>query len=973
MNDGQSNPIGITNLKKIAKLTYLIGHLSSQMSEHNYQIQKISQSYQDSLDLISNDYNNKIMNFNNAISIPNYISSSWYNDFVEKITQFKKEYELFFAQQKSVMKEKFHSYQKIASQLLKKSQNCLDQINEEMSDFSQTTSMELSNLTDSIDAMEKRHQDEILSLENSQNQKFRKLQILSEEQINKVSGDYNRSISNMYTKFSTHSSGENMNVLYVYRKNLEEMKYILNNTKQSFQDFYQIINHSISQLQTKKRTLVQNLKNMSNQQKIEENQIKSQYENEENYEQQLTFSEIDDTLNLLKEQQIQMKKTNDVQLNEMAKSFEFQQQTFHKEIELLETENKKKLQKVISEIYLEEKAINESNDHTQNLINENQTNNINEINELQNSLQVLHKNFELEKDKFEEIKKNEVTNLSIKYQAAMDKMRNDNELINNSEIKTEENNLKETLNILKREKNEIENNFYISINSIENDFQEKLHQTLSSFQKEKEDLDKENHNKYIVAQNIESDKLQVQGETNEKEESFILQRRNGEDLNNDLNYNDFLIEKERIEKYYKEKEKELLDTLNSFEDTDKKDTIFPNIIAQEEEINQVHELKLKKQKEIEIKKTEIIDQFKNLQMKEEERHQFEMARFKLQPDLSIPNDNENDIKKTHIKQLREEIASLSFELSQLKEDFEKIIKEQKINSMKDIISPEKMMKEQQLKDISIESATKIKQAEEKSKNEINQIKRTIERYKNEFTSLKNSLLQNRKHYDDMVQHEKNQLDFSIKELENRHTYTKKELEKSYNGMKNALIQIAQIQNDSEKDPEMQQLKRELMDQYSKLENNQKEKTEKQHSKFNKIIEELNKLEEEALQKCNQAKKLFEERKRRPQDEMLLNNLGKKANLYSQHLSELMNDLTVYKKQLISQENIYQSHFGESPTVGVCRPMTASMSSSNPQRCSGRSSRLSTSTGSRRPKTSATMTRPFTSGMANRKAIPNIML
>jgi hypothetical protein len=94
----------------------------------------------------------------------------------------------------------------------------------------------------------------------------------------------------------------------------------------------------------------------------------------------------------------------------------------------------------------------------------------------------------------------------------------------------------------------------------------------------------------------------------------------------------------------------------------------------------------------------------------------------------------------------------------------------------------------------------------------------------------------------------------------------------------------------------------------------------------------------------------EENSSRSEDIDLIERLEKTLELKTTHLRELTHDIQEYKRQIVSQEDVYNMRFGATPNVAVLRPQTAQV---------GRGRTKTSKSQIQRPFSAATGTRPTT--------------
>jgi hypothetical protein len=106
----------------------------------------------------------------------------------------------------------------------------------------------------------------------------------------------------------------------------------------------------------------------------------------------------------------------------------------------------------------------------------------------------------------------------------------------------------------------------------------------------------------------------------------------------------------------------------------------------------------------------------------------------------------------------------------------------------------------------------------------------------------------------------------------------------------------------------------------------------------------------------------EEESGRSEDVDMIDRLEKTLELKTAHLRQLVQDIQEYKRQIVSQEGVYNMRFGAAPNVAVLRPQTSQV---------GRGRAKASRSQIQRPLTAATGTRPMTALRNRQNSEPGI--
>ena len=927
--------------KKISQLVKLINHLEYQNAEINFLIMKENETFDDDFEKILNNCQIEFQNVNKLLS---ELGDEYSNKFKRRFDDdFKNDlYQLEEAQVEanSDLKEMEISLQHNFAKLNVILQSINSDLNIQIKDFNEEVDNKKNDFENQILKIANNHSKSLKLIDQECEEKLQSLQRKTSLKMDQLDIDFNKSINELKAAFQRSELIDGINYrrdigLKSLKKDISRFKENFASTKDIFHSVFSSLKDSLKLQTEEKNKLLNEISDIQKRQESETNEITKEinnssfeYENcinkmkkEEKSRKAEMEIEGQDLLNSLK--QIKDDNENEILSHELylrisnqreAKehdanlddfllaidsekhSYDRDMKYYNEKISQLEAELKDILDE-ISFFYNELTQITDAHSQERYILQKSQELAINDLKELQN---IKIKDLTIKNKKIMETQENYVLidkNKIIYNELLVEKKKLECHII-----------LEEDSDILR-----MQDEYQNEINIIKNEYEKEIDALLT----ERSELIKsclENQRKNI----FEKNNLYA-NRYDEALENIRKSYNNAPDLHLD------------IEASYQQKITSLNKILESLNDSNETKNISNSYITIEN-IDSLNEARISNINRIESERKLLIEDYLMQQAAEENRHSCslkEINYIKKRNELDEVRRSFND----RIQSYSLKIANLTSMLDELKMNNTNNLK--KFEEEFDI--QEKTLKNdfenvQKNANISIQNA--IKTTKEMVKNLKNRIKsyttknqKKLYKYQQKLDSYKNF------HLDDKsILHEESE------DLQSKVANAISKLVKHYSKKKDKLIQSHELMI-SNTQHEIENHK-EIINNF-KIESNanwtaQKEKNENEIKSYETQIEkqiaqlkfEINKQYKAFEVKIDNLRSHIQNIKNdishpksRDIDITQIERLTNQLNIKDNQLKELTSDFADYKKRLVQQETIYNSHFGVTPAIAVLRPNT----------------------------------------------------
>lgn len=936
--------------KKIAQLVKLINHLNTQIADTQNEVDCTTAQFEKAINLLLKNHINSLNDANDLLKqIGEESENSYKTKYKEKYDQIYSEYEKILVSCQSDLTELTisisHDLSKITSYI-----NSVDSdLETYLKQLDQIIEHSKSQYTGQIEKINKSYKEEILLLDDESKEKLNILQEQTSKKLDMLDRDFNRSLNDLKAKFGQINSSNSIKIENEenfkkiqndhneLKKNItatkDEAAFFISNTKAVLreqinkkkkisEELKRMIENQNNELKEAKDSIELNLKNINEEyEKAKndfENRQKEMTENLEDLQKKflnLTKSDLEE----IQEQQLLFRLSSRKSSESMTTMLNDIAQQIQEKKELIDKNKNSK-----------ENLFNQLNKDTQNLLNQ-----IQEKNEELSKIKEVHESERLILSKSQ---KSAIDDLKSIHQKEIEKLREKiNKKFENTEInkKIEEN--RNIFNSLCFEKAQL-------LNKNDDDEDPEISELKEKYEMELKNLENELLDEYESICNEEKILIEACSESHRNEmfetNTSIAQKydKHLQSIRESFNKRDFKAEDEKINKDY---ENQLNQLENQYEQIQNDNKFIPKhekVDDRSDEIDSLTKEKNDKKDKIENEKNLIINEFLKQQKIEEDDYLRRMAEINYNSNI-LQNNHSNEYEKIRnqyhfqIQKMNIRIKELETELDSLRN---KILDVEKISSDFDI--NEKKLRDS-LNELRAKSDIKISKTIYKADVKKSDVLKKIENFQKKFNRISSLAKQHTEQASIMLKDAEEKAQEESKNLQQRvaHAISKlikhftKEKDKKNKKFTSKSEELKKLINDqkseidaftNESTQKENELKTNYENEIQSNESNSKKELDNLHAENDKKAQELDDKYDEILTKIEQFKLDIINQKSRDEELLIIERLERQLSIKDQHIKDINDDISDCKSKIISQEVVYNSHFGIQPSVAVFRPTTA---------------------------------------------------
>lgn len=935
MLDEESQRILVS--KKIAQLVKLIDHLNFQNAQRNFKIDCETLLFEKQL-LISQQENIKSLNKINdeIIGSQNTSEQNQKSEFQKQYNDILSDYEIQVVSCQSDLTEASISFSREISNLKKQ----INSINVKIDEYTQ-------NLNDKIDQkheifhqqiskINKKHQSVLDALDKESEEKLNSLQEQTRRKLDSLDRDFNRSLTNLKAKFghpeldSTEQaqleisfSGLKENLVQLDQSiNLtqQEINFILSNSKAIFQEYKSRINSLVDELNTMNKTGQSDIKKLEKELKeieINHENINNEYESKRT-EMILSFQSLQNIMNDLQQ-------SNSKEIEEKELLTDLTKRKTKESGEFI-------CQEIEKDISLEEEQFNKDKESYQNIFRKY----INDIETIQAPIQ----NSINELEKLKQIHQSEQTILSASQNAAIEEFTafNENEkkeLIhsNDSDIGKQIDENRQILNTLL-----FEHASLLSMNGIINDTERE--KTKDRYEKERKELILELERELETVVEEEKTLIDLQIETHRHvifEKNTTLANKYDcimSNIRESFQQNHF---KDEINLEYRKLIEKLNNELHILEISNKQDNSSHTKIL-DNEIEKYKNLAQEAKEKYAQEKKKINKNYLFQQKNEEDRYLKRLAEINYKSE--VPHEEYETVREEFHRKLQKldlKIKDSEIELAELKGNeshaMDKLILafDEKEKKMKELLELSKS-----------ESETSIQKYKKKMALKKKDILAKINKIKNKLKKFHQGTKQQNDEWEGIIRSANEETLEESEKLHQKVEAASNRLLKHFHKQNSKLTKEHEknLQEINEKISNQKRSNEFLNEELAKITEKAKKSSENQLESLKKDVEShlkdfkdendakiqlLDELFDQTVNKLEQLKIDVIDGKSREEELNIIERLETHLKIQENQLQDCTKCIKDYKKKLVQQEGVYNSHFGTQPSVAVLRPTTPAVS------------------------------------------------
>ncbi|KAK8882236.1 hypothetical protein M9Y10_044877 [Tritrichomonas musculus] len=936
--------------KKIAQLVKLINHLSTQVADKKHEIDFTTSEFDRNLNSLLKTQKN---NFDNANMLIKQIEEDSGNSYKIKYQndyeQIYSDYEKTLINCQSDLTEATVSITRNLSKITSYINSLDNELETQLKQLDESISQTKKQYSDQIKNLNQLYKDEVDTLDDESKEKLNLLQEQTSRKLDTLDKDFNRSLEDLKAKFGQTSSLSRLQIekddfIQTKQNDHKSLKKFINDTKEEITFLISTTKAVLKEQLLQKNKISESLKEMIENQKNELNKVQSSYDN--------NLKMIEEESQKTKEEHMNKQQKMDQELEDLQKSFlnltksdleEIQEQ--HLLIQLSSRKSTESINTTLSDINKQiedkEESLNQKqkeNDQLFNQLNANTQNLLNEIQEKSEELSKLKEIHQKELLVLSKSQKSAINDLNSLFQKEIEQLKEKyigktekNEFIKQVE---ENRNLYNSLCFEKAELLNNDKNFDDDeeISELKEKNENELKKLESELESELENINNEEKNLIDACSESHRNELfQINKDIAEKYDEHL------QSIRDNFAKRDFREEDEKINSKY---ESELHELEKQYKKLEKSEIIIKPTekVEDKEEIDSLIKEKNDKNEKIEKEKKLIIDGFLQQQKIEEGEYFRKMAEINYNSTLSqkIKSDQFEKAKEQYnerIQKLNNQIKEKETELKSLQNS---ILFIEKVTS--DFDDDEKKLRDslaelRATSDIKISKAIHI--AELKKGEVIKKMENFQAKFKKIATMAKQHIDQSSivlKDATEKTQEESKNLQqrvaHAISRLVKHFTKEKDKLNKKFNQkseeLKKSIEELKnetnQFVNDSLKKEEESRTVYEKDIQSNETDSNQK--LELLRKENNKKTQELEDQYNQILNQINQFKLDIENHKSREEELAIIERLELQLTIKEKHIHDITDDISDCKKNIVKQEDVYNSHFGIQPSIAVFRPTTA---------------------------------------------------